>query len=106
MSDKGSESYFDVNDPIKDYFKNLTGDVLLEFSTFITDISEAEMMDYLNRAFDVALEQIKVIGPQIINAAPDLDATVKREMLEELFEKQKWKVSRQMILDDFLKSQD
>jgi hypothetical protein len=105
MSENSSDSYFHVNDPIRDYFQNLTGDVLLEFSAFITDISENEMMDYLSRAFDVAFEQIKVIGPRMVSAVPEMDATVKREMLDEVFEKLKWKISRQMILDDFLQSQ-
>jgi hypothetical protein len=105
MSANSSDNYFHVNDPIRDYFVGRTEEELIELSTFVKAISEEEMQDYLSRAFDVALEQIKFIGPRMFSAAPYFDATVKREMLDELFEKLKWKVSRQMILDDFFLSQ-
>ena len=104
MSGNSSDSYFHVNDPIRDFFVGRTEEELIELSAFVRAISEEEMQDYLSRAFDVALEEIKVIGPRIMGAVPHLDATDKREMLEELFEKQKWKISRQMILDDFFLS--
>lgn len=105
MSGNSSESYFHVNDPNRDFFVGRTEEELIELSAFVEAISEEEMQDYLSRAFDVALEQIKIIGPRMFSAGPYFDVTVKREMLDELFEKLKWKVSRLMILDDFFLSQ-
>ena len=106
MQPNGQNDYFDSSDPIRDYFSDKSEQEIEAFSTFVESITEEQMMEYLSSAFDIAFEQIKIIGPRIVDAVPDLDVTTKREMLDEIFEKQKWKFSREMILEDFLEGRN
>ena len=106
MSINGPDEYFEVIDPVKEYFANRTIGELDEFSAFVESIDEDEMQDYGSRAFDTALEQVKIVGPQILGTIPGLENEDKRKILDEIFRKTKWKITRVLILNDFLEGRE
>ena len=106
MATDGTNQYFDAGDPIREYFSSCSQLELNAFGTYLESISDEEMQGYLLRAFDEALEQIKSIGPSVMSALPSTNKSDAREILDELFKKIQWRISRQMILDDFLHSSE
>ncbi len=106
MATDKANQYFDAGDPIREYLSSCSQHELEEIGEFLEAISDEEMQSYLMRAFDVALEEIKVIGPAIVHTLPNTDKVEVREILDELFKKIQWRISRQMILDDFHQASD
>ena len=106
MTTDGENQYFDAGDPIREYLSSCSQHELNVFGEFLEAVSDEEMQSYLLRAFDVALEKVKLIGPVVVGNLPNADKSEVREILDELFKKIQWRISRQIILDDFHQASD